>query len=191
MQFNRRLRSSIRCVIRGWVSSTAMFTIYHSTEGEDSTTVAADFFSASISFTEAASVCSGCPASAVSGVCSGELAWVSAAAGVTPSCCASLSFTTGLWMVCASSLAFFRIVGAVGTLHRLRGLTKFIHRGFQFWSQVLEARFFDLLQTVLELLELQLLGQFILNRGRKGSQRAYPARYRFLPLPAIVEAPER
>ena len=40
------------------------------------------------------------------GACSGELACVCAAAGVTPSCAASLSFTTGLWMVCASSLAF-------------------------------------------------------------------------------------
>ncbi len=52
-------------------------------------------------------------------------------------------------MVLASSLAFFGIVGAIGALHRLRGLAQFIHRGFQLRRQVIQASLFHLLQALL------------------------------------------
>lgn len=37
----------------------------------------------------------------------------------------------------------FGIVSAVGAFHRLRRLTQFIHRCFQFGSQIFRARLFD------------------------------------------------
>ena len=47
----------------------------------------------------------------------------------------------------------FRIVGAIGALHRLCGLAQLVHRGFQLRRQVIQAGLFHLLEALLELLQ--------------------------------------
>ncbi len=90
----------------------------------------------------------------------------------------------------AAVARLFGIVSAVGAFHRLRRTAQFKSIDAFSSGSDFPGSPFRLFQTVTELLKFQFLSQFILNRCRKGPQRAsQPTLLRFLPLLAIVAAP--